>query len=500
MSKATKKKSSNKAKSVTGEVIPAGEAETVRKRHPIGAVLHVFLAAIDDYRELVNVAIPALARVHDDSWKKAVARLDSFVEKKLGDGARQFIAKGVHAGRDLIEISREIERLGKSRLLPSMARSVFIGIFSEYDNFVGGLLKAAYLCKPELFKSIKREIALTELLDFGDLDAVKRDMLEKEIDSFRRESYVEQFAELERKFEIRTLREFAEWPKFVEMSQRRNVMTHNGGLVSEQYLKVCDREGYIFEKRPAVGEELRLPPSYMTDTLLIVSKVGFMLAHTLWRKLLPADDGEADSALNEALYNLLLQKRWKTASEFGRFGLTGAMLKNAREIDKRIRLVNTAIALKKLKKNGDAVALLNGVDWSACIREFKLAIAVLKQDYIAAAKVMQDIGKKGELLDQMAYHDWPLFEEFRDRSEFQLAYEKIYGIPFVQKVSEDTQKTSEILKNEMQQSRVISAPFSESAKTSRKSVREGTAILPSKKPRVTSGLRKSGKQSIQKTV
>ena len=64
-------------------------------------------------------------------------------------------------------------------------------------------------------------------MGFQNLDDVKKDMLEKEIDSFRRESYIEQFLELERKFEIKTLRAFPEWVRFVEISQRSVSVGHN---------------------------------------------------------------------------------------------------------------------------------------------------------------------------------------------------------------------------------------------------------------------------------
>ncbi len=271
-------------------------------------------------------------------------------------------------------------------------------------------------------------------------------MLEKEIDSFRRESYIEQISELERKFDIKTLKAFPEWSSFVEISQRRNVMTHNDGRVSQQYIMVCEGAGVKFDPKPMIGDELEITPEYLFNAIFVVSKVGYMLAHTLWRKVLVGELQEANEAMNETIYELLMRKRWTSAAAFGEFGLTDPMTKSIEEITQKIRVINTAIGLKHAKRKSDADALLNSFDWSACIRDFKLAIEVLKENYSEAAQIMRDIGKKGELVHQLAYHDWPLFEEFRGRREFQEAYEEIYKVPFLEKVSNEAQVASKKLK------------------------------------------------------
>jgi hypothetical protein len=181
----------------------------------------------------------------------------------------------------MLDAIQETERLADSRLLPLLARSILIGLFSEYDSFIGNLLKAIYIKRPELYKAIKREVSLTDLLEFNNLEDVKKDMLEQEIDSFRRESYIDQFVALEKKFEIRTLREFSEWPAFVEFSQRRNVMTHNDGRVSQQYISICEREGVRLESSRVIGEELKLT---LNIYLIILIGASWLCLLIPWRK------------------------------------------------------------------------------------------------------------------------------------------------------------------------------------------------------------------------
>lgn len=57
-----------------------------------------------------------------------------------------------------------------------------------------------------------------------------------------------------------------------------------------------------------------------------------------------------------------------------------------------------------------------------------------------ACEIMKRIGKKGEMVKEDSYHNWPLFKSFRTNADFLKTYEEIYGRPFVtelQKKAED---------------------------------------------------------------
>lgn len=304
-----------------------------------------------------------------------------------------------------------------------------------------------YIRKSELLKGISREITFAELLSYEDLNAVKLDLLNKEVEAFRRDSYVDQFNALEKKFSMK-LRGFPEWCEFVELSQRRNLIVHNGGVVSEQYLLVCDREGYAFKKRPNIGDCLKADPVYFSRAIVVVSAVAFMLAHTLWRKIFPSEVAMAHEHTNHVIYELLKDQRWRTAAEIARFSLTDPMKRNVDEMGLRIRTVNAAIALKFSKNQPACDELLNSMDWSASYRDFRLAIDVLQDRFGEAAAYMRKIGKSGELVDELGYHEWPLFHKFRESPEFQSAYHEIYGISFVTEAVRQSTEAARLSRDE----------------------------------------------------
>lgn len=417
------------------------EEPAQRKAPPIACAVEQYFSAIRGIGQTAQIALPHIAKWKVAEMEKAQKKIEKFFPdlEKEDDGPKTFT---LDSARDFAEFTSTIDQYKELRdqnFTAILAKSLFTQLFAEFDAYIGELLKIIYLKNDKLLKGISREISLTDLLDFEDLNAVKLSMLEKEIETFRRDSYIEQFSTLEKKFNL-SLRKFCEWPQFVELSQRRNILTHNGGLVSDQYLVVCDREGHKFQPKPKIGDSLGVTFEYFVSAARLLSKVGLMLAYTLWSKVFPKELEQMHGALNDTLFKCLQQKRWHLVAELEDFVLSVPMRKDVSEIDLRIRIVNASIGLKFAGKDAEAVRLLDSVDWSASYRDFKLAIAVLLEKYDEAIVMMKSIGKTGEILEQHSYHTWPLFSRFRERPEFYEAYSDIYGEAFSEKV--DTTKGS----------------------------------------------------------
>lgn len=421
---------------VTESAIQVQDAKT--PSHPLDVLIHTYLSSLRNIGQTVQIVMPHLSKWLSDEMDKHHKKLQKFVPEEPNSESKEIKVslKSAHDFADFTSTIKRLEELQSNRAVPVLARSLFMQMFCEFDAFMGALLKTIYQRNAELLKGISREISMTDLMEYDDLGAVKRAMLDKEIETFRRDSYVEQFAQLEKKFGL-TLRKFPEWGSFVELSQRRNIFTHNDGMVSDQYLAVCEREGFKFNERPALGDTLGVDFIYFGNALRIMSKVGFMLCHTLWCKVFPKEHPAIHRSLNNNLYSCLEEKRWMVAAELGDFALTEPMRKHVSEIDHRIRVINVAIALKFSEQEESARKLLGTLDWSASYRDFKLALCVLEDQFDDAVSLMLSIGKSGEILQQHSYHTWPLFHKFRERPEFYATYEKIYGVPYLAKVPSD---------------------------------------------------------------
>lgn len=406
-----------------------------RKVLPIEYALERYLAAIRSIVLTAQIALPHIAKWTISEIQKTQKKIEKYVPDlpKKGEGPKTFTLESARDFADFTSTVRQLDELRSQDATAVLAKSLFTQLFAEFDAYIGELMKAIYLKNDKLLKGISREISLSDLLDFEDLNAVKLSMLDKEIETFRRDSYIEQFSTLEKKFNL-SLRKFREWPEFVELSQRRNILTHNGGMVSDQYLAVCDREGYKFQARPKLGDSTGVTFEYFTNASRLLSKVGLMLAYTLWSKVFPKEAPQIHTALNDTIFHSLQQKRWRFVAELEDFVLSDPMRKDISDIDLRIRIVNASIGLKFSGKDAEAAKLLDSVDWSASYRDFRLATAVLHENYAEAIEVMKSIGKSGEIIGQTDYHVWPLFTRLRERPEFYEAYFEIYGEAFAEKV------------------------------------------------------------------
>jgi hypothetical protein len=113
--------------------------------------------------------------------------------------------------RLILESSLESGRVVDSQLTETLKSSLFLGIFSAYDAFLGDLLTAIYGKKPELFNNVKQEIPVAEVLRYDSFAELKAAVVNDEVESLRRRGYVEQFECLEKTLRTK-LREFDRWP------------------------------------------------------------------------------------------------------------------------------------------------------------------------------------------------------------------------------------------------------------------------------------------------
>ena len=196
----------------------------VEPTHPLSEVLQAFLVSLKNLGQTSNIVLPHLSKWKTDETKKYAKKLSQYLPKS--DGKEELGDITLETARDFVEFTstlKKLDELHQNHALPVLARSLFMQLFCEFDAFTGALLKTIYGRNSELLKGISREISLCDLLEFDNITAVKHAMLDKEVETFRRDSYVEQFAQLEKKFNL-TLRKFAEWGEFVELGQRRNPM------------------------------------------------------------------------------------------------------------------------------------------------------------------------------------------------------------------------------------------------------------------------------------
>jgi len=327
---------------------------------------------------------------------------------------------------------REYRTLKRRQKLTNSAiyqtpRALLVAMVSSFDAYLARLLRCIYYLRPERIDSSERTLTFSQLVNLESITVAREHVISKEIETFLRQSHVEHFDALEKLLDMQLRKGLESWPRFVEVTQRRNLYVHTDGIVSEQYVNVCRNNGYAVGDTK-VGDRLFLDDSYFRDAFECLYEIGVKLAHVVWRKLSPKELEDADTNFNVICYDLLQLRQFRLAHRILLFG-TDTLKKHSSALNRRMLIINRAIAAKFGKIDNDA-APLDLEDWSDCGLPFQLAIAVLKDDFDRACDLMRQLGTEHEMVNRSAYGDWPLFLEFRENQKFQNTYRELFGAEF----------------------------------------------------------------------
>lgn len=335
-----------------------------------------------------------------------------------------------HFISEMYDFIKEVIRLKtslRSNHSNVLTKSLFLNLFSILDAFTGELLNHIYRKKTELLYNSNKQYNVKEILKAKSKDDLLIHIIEDEIDSIRRESYIKQFENMEKRFGIK-LKEFDSWSNFVEISQRRNIIMHCDGKVTSQYISIC-KENNV-KNIPEIGKTLKIDKEYLIYSIETIEEVIIKLGQTIWRKQFNDEIDIANKHIINFGFDMLILDKFKVAELISSYGLSIKSNQITCDSDRKLILINYCIALKHLNKNDEITKVLDKEDFSSCSSEFKLAKEILIDNFVEAIRLMKLVGCKGEYFDEKAYITWPLFHFFRKQPNFKIVFKEIYNKDF----------------------------------------------------------------------
>lgn len=383
--------------------------------------------------ESLQETLPLLMSVLDSIQTKSSEEFKSFLENhaidinKDEDDHIYYSLNVEHA----IQSNELTKRLRNTNIAYSFLPDSFVvSLISQFDVFLGGVIRVMFYLCPELLNSSDKKIDLSRLVTFESIDEAKEFVIEKEIEAVLRDSHFDQICWLEKKLNT-TLREGLDiWPDFIELTERRNLFVHSDGIVSRQYLKICNQHNFQFKDPIKLGDRLKVSPNYYDKACDIILEIGIKLAHVIWRKFDPVDREGADRNLNDVACAFIQNGNYFLATELLDFA-TETIKKHSSEEIYLYMLINKAQALKWNKQEEESKSILKAIDWGAKDNIYKLARFILTDEYEQASEIMKIIGNKHEIVNKIAYKGWPLFKEFRNSKIFLNTYEHLFNEKFL---------------------------------------------------------------------
>ena len=151
---------------------------------------------------------------------------------------------------------------------------------------------------------------------------------------------------------------------------------------------------------------------------------------------------ESDTSINSIAYDLIEKDEFDLAIRLLDF-FTQDHMKHSNEVNKKMLIINRAQAYKWAKDEDSCRAILLRYDWSATGDNFKLAVAVLREQYDNAYSLMKRL-RHDKTFFKSFYSEWPLFKEFRRQEKFSCVYEECYGELFEMQQRTETEKQQPI--------------------------------------------------------
>lgn len=394
----------------------------------------------DETRNFIE-AISSLRLAFD----KVITPVRSY--KDAADGAHaQFVRElhpdapasvGVETTRHPMPLSKQTSYLNMKRTLDSahhadrnLPRYFLLGLVSHYDAFLNRLIRGLFAIKPDLRKATSSSLTADELLRCNDLAMAEELLLEKTIEDAMRGGHVKQLQWIEQRLGITTLRKFVSFRYFVELTERRNLVAHNDGAVTNRYLAKVQSSYSQDMSTPylEVGADVVVDDAYLNRAYEVLFEVGVKLAQVTWRKVRPDEIPLADDVLSGICYSLLVFEQFDLAMTLLTFAVD--LPKHSSEHVRRKFVINLAQCYKWLGDVAGCTVVLDKEDWSAAEDAFTLARLVLADDFDSAGGLMKTLARNHDI-PRRAFHDWPLFRTFRMTQEFAAAYLSVYHEPFM---------------------------------------------------------------------
>jgi hypothetical protein len=292
-------------------------------------------------------------------------------EKESGGKGIQFKVEG--DGNKKFSDAMKVFRADHHRKTALYCNSL-ISLVSSVEWFLAQLIHKHYKENPGIVGSKEKQFSLDELAAFDTVDDARNYLIEKTVESVLRGSIQDwiDFLTSKLKLSMGYLKDHKDF--LIEVTQRRNLLVHNGGVVNRIYLSNLPSD---YHDAPKIGDNIHITSEYLNKAISTFERCFLLIAAELWKKV-GADNEERGKLLINLSYEHLISERYEVAESISFFAANDNSLQ---ESDQLYAKINYWIARKYGDGFEDIKQDIVNEDFSAKSRLFILAKNVLLSDF-----------------------------------------------------------------------------------------------------------------------
>lgn len=326
--------------------------------------------------------------------------------------------------KEIKSIIKKVERAELATVI--FPQSMLVSMVSQYDYLIGQLVQFVYDVNLGLLNDSNSQISFKEIFMYSDINAIKNKIVQDKSETILRKSHEEQISELQNISGVKNLKGVSFWKDFIEITQRRNLLVHCRGCVSNQYIQKCQEVGIT--SLPNCGDKLNVDEKYFEKAYFVFYTMGVLLSQVIIRHLLAKENviAEIDAILTNVIYETLEEEKYDLAIELSKFALEKTT-KHSNRLDEVYFVLNYAQAYKWKGEQQKCKDVLSEFDFSAMTSDILVAKYALEDDVEKVVENMKKTGGNSEIMTKNAYVSWVIFKGIRENEDFKRTYKEIFG-------------------------------------------------------------------------
>ena len=176
------------------------------------------------------------------------------------------------------EIFKDMDKRSLAKRDDQLFKMIIVSCLSIFEAFNKDFFKILYSLRPEnLKRKANVDLNYEELIEFSSMGALFEELAMRKVNQRGRLNIDELAKELEKKHKFDSTKDFKKWNPLRENYYRRNIIVHNRGKMSKDYI-----EKFEEYKIKDIGKELDLTFDYVEDCIsnvweyikFILKKIG----------------------------------------------------------------------------------------------------------------------------------------------------------------------------------------------------------------------------------
>ena len=347
---------------------------------------------------------------------KTLKNIHDSITVELGDGGEPEL----HSENEAITafISRVIKSEKVRQVFEKQdmkIRTAVIFVCIAFENLCSEVIR--YQLKDGIFDAnlSDKQLSLSDLREIGDVEAAADLLIEQELDSFFRPSFITWFKNIDNKFGITKTFDVGDKLHLIsEFYQRRNLYVHSNGKVNGIYLK------NVSDSKLKKGENLPSDVDYVEEIIDVVTEIAWYI---YFKHLCIKNDGINMTTFDEMNGILLssiksnnpaIPNIYKEFEECGKRDFQKAKL---------MSFFNRCLFYKSNNRLDEIKEEVEKFNTSCYDTEYKMARAVILESdeaYDLTEKYLYSL----ESVEALNVLSWPIFDSVRDKPKYKDLFSK----------------------------------------------------------------------------